>query len=218
MRHCQHHAEVIRGERPGHDSCRGQHGSTSGALSLSDDSRDGSITADPLSSGRPQTSDLKVLLSVLGARERETSPPVLRLDWTGLPGQVARYLNDVIAANQALAEEMSGVVDAVRAGDLSKRSSTPGAVSELGQRINAMASELDQIVSELTRVARTVGTAANIDQAPVISIEARGDWNTLIENFNVMAKNLTVRTREPSTSSEQVRVLADRGPDRHLSN
>ena len=52
---------------------------TSGALSLSDDSRDGSITADPLSSGRPQTSDLKVLLSVLGRREeRETSPPVLR--------------------------------------------------------------------------------------------------------------------------------------------
>ena len=104
------------------------------------------------------------------------------------------------------------MVDAVRAGDLSKRSSTPGAVSELGQRINAMASELDQIVSELTRVARTVGTTANIDQAPVISIEARGDWNTLIENFNVMAKNLTVRTRDLQTSSEQVRVLANVAP------
>ena len=185
---------------------------TSGALSLSDDSRDGSITADPPPSGRAQTSDLKVLLSVLRHARAGDVAARAPLDWTGLPGQVARCLNDVIAANQALAEETSGVIDAVRAGDLSKRSSTPGAVSELGERINAMASELDQIVSELTRVARTVGTTANVDQAPVISIKARGDWNTLIENFNVMAKNLTVRTRDLQTSSEQLRVLANVAP------
>jgi len=66
---------------------------------------------------------------------------------------------------------------------------------DLKNTINAMVDQLNGFVSELTRVAREVGTEGRLGQAAAVTIEVGGVWKDLTDNVNLMAGNLTGQVR-----------------------
>jgi signal transduction histidine kinase/CheY-like chemotaxis protein/HAMP domain-containing protein len=93
--------------------------------------------------------------------------------------------------------EMQRVIGAVADGDLSKKitADVRGEMLELKNTINAMVDQLNRFVSEVTRVAREVGTEGKLGQAAAVTIEVGGVWKDLTDNVNLMAGNLTGQVR-----------------------
>ncbi|MDX6630305.1 MAG: hypothetical protein QOH00_2551 [Gaiellales bacterium] len=93
--------------------------------------------------------------------------------------------------------EMQRVIGAVADGDLSKKMSVEaaGEMLELKNTINAMVDQLNGFASEVTRVAREVGTEGKLGQAAAVTIEVGGVWKDLTDNVNLMAGNLTGQVR-----------------------
>jgi HAMP domain-containing protein len=93
--------------------------------------------------------------------------------------------------------EMQRVIGAVASGDLSKKISADvhGEMLELKNTVNAMVDQLNGFISELTRVAREVGTEGKLGQAAAVTIEVGGVWKDLTDNVNLMAGNLTGQVR-----------------------
>src|SRR5271154_5425546 len=94
--------------------------------------------------------------------------------------------------------DMQRVIGAVAGGDLSKKITTEasGDVLELKTTINAMVDQLNRFISEVTRVAREVGTEGKLGQAAAVTIEVGGVWKDLTDNVNLMAGNLTGQVRD----------------------
>jgi signal transduction histidine kinase/HAMP domain-containing protein/ActR/RegA family two-component response regulator len=92
---------------------------------------------------------------------------------------------------------MQRVIGAVADGDLSKKVSADvrGEMLDLKNTINAMVDQLNGFVSEVTRVAREVGTEGKLGQAAAVTIEVGGVWKDLTDNVNLMAGNLTGQVR-----------------------
>jgi HAMP domain-containing protein/signal transduction histidine kinase/DNA-binding response OmpR family regulator len=103
----------------------------------------------------------------------------------------------------AMAENLTGqvrniaeVTTAVALGDLSKKITVDvkGEILELKNTINVMVDQLNSFASEVTRVAREVGTEGKLGgQAQVRGVA--GTWKDLTDNVNLMAENLTGQVR-----------------------
>ena len=93
---------------------------------------------------------------------------------------------------------MQRVIGAVADGDLSKKVSADvqGEMLELKNTINGMVDQLNGFISEVTRVAREVGTEGKLGQAAAVTIEVGGVWKELTDNVNLMAGNLTGQVRD----------------------
>ncbi|HEX5752664.1 MAG TPA: HAMP domain-containing protein [Archangium sp.] len=88
------------------------------------------------------------------------------------------------------------VTTAVANGDLSKKITVDakGEILELKDTINTMVDQLNAFASEVTRVAREVGTEGKLGgQARVPGVA--GTWKDLTDNVNLMARNLTTQVR-----------------------
>ncbi|KAG6278652.1 hypothetical protein E4U47_005165 [Claviceps purpurea] len=93
--------------------------------------------------------------------------------------------------------EIASVTTAVAHGDLTKKIERParGEILQLQQTINTMVDQLRTFASEVTRVARDVGTEGILGgQADVGGV--KGMWNDLTVNVNAMANNLTTQVRD----------------------
>src|SRR5712672_3322910 len=91
---------------------------------------------------------------------------------------------------------IAGVTTAVARGDLSRKITVDvrGEILELKDTINTMVDQLNAFASEVTRVAREVGTEGKLGgQADVRGVG--GTWKDLTENVNSMAANLTTQVR-----------------------
>src|SRR5437773_1860812 len=89
------------------------------------------------------------------------------------------------------------VTRAVGTGDLSKKITVDvkGEILELKNTINTMVDQLNSFASEVTRVAREVGTEGKLGgQAQVLGVA--GTWKDLTDNVNSMAANLTGQVRK----------------------
>ena len=85
---------------------------------------------------------------------------------------------------------------AVANGDLSKKITVDvkGEILELKNTINTMVDQLSSFASEVTRVAREVGTEGKLGgQADVKGVA--GTWKDLTDSVNSMAGNLTAQVR-----------------------
>uniref|UniRef100_UPI003B3B334B response regulator n=1 Tax=Longimicrobium sp. TaxID=2029185 RepID=UPI003B3B334B len=94
---------------------------------------------------------------------------------------------------------IADVTTAVARGDLSRKitAEARGEIAELKDTINTMVDQLSAFASEVTRVAREVGTEGKLGgQARVEGVA--GVWRDLTENVNAMAGNLTVQLRDVS--------------------
>lgn len=93
--------------------------------------------------------------------------------------------------------EIATVTTAVAHGDLTKKIERParGEILQLQQTINTMVDQLRTFASEVTRVAKDVGTEGRLGgQADVSGV--KGMWNELTVNVNAMADNLTTQVRD----------------------
>src|SRR2546422_4333915 len=91
---------------------------------------------------------------------------------------------------------IAAVTTAVANGDLSKKITVDvkGEILELKNTINVMVDQLSSFASEVTRVAREVGTEGKLGgQAQVKGVA--GTWKDLTDNVNFMATNLTTQVR-----------------------
>ncbi|WP_192180530.1 HAMP domain-containing protein [Mesorhizobium amorphae] len=116
---------------------------------------------------------------------------------------VAGTWKDLTDNVNSMAENLTGqvrniaeVTTAVASGDLSKKITVAvqGEILELKDTINTMVDQLNSFASEVTRVAREVGTEGKLGgQAEVRGVG--GTWKDLTDNVNLMAANLTGQVR-----------------------
>jgi signal transduction histidine kinase/DNA-binding response OmpR family regulator/HAMP domain-containing protein len=96
----------------------------------------------------------------------------------------------------AQVRNIAAVTTAVANGDLSKKITVDvrGEILELKDTVNTMVDQLSSFASEVTRVAREVGTEGKLGgQAHVKGVS--GTWKDLTDNVNFMAGNLTGQVR-----------------------
>src|SRR5439155_4309761 len=88
------------------------------------------------------------------------------------------------------------VTTAVANGDLRKKVTVDvkGEILELKITINAMVDQLNSFASEVTRVAREVGTEGKLGGQAVVG-DVAGVWKDLTDSVNFMAANLTGQVR-----------------------
>ncbi|HEY0131551.1 MAG TPA: HAMP domain-containing protein, partial [Allosphingosinicella sp.] len=117
----------------------------------------------------------------------------------GIAGTWADLTDNVnlMAANlTGQVRNIADVTTAVARGDLSKKITVDvkGEILELKNTINVMVDQLNGFASEVTRVAREVGTEGKLGgQAQVPGVG--GTWKDLTDNVNLMATNLTNQVR-----------------------
>ena len=116
---------------------------------------------------------------------------------------VAGTWKDLTDSVNSMARNLTGqvrniaaVTTAVATGDLSKKITVnvKGEILELKNTINTMVDQLSSFASEVTRVAREVGTEGKLGgQADVKGVA--GTWKDLTDSVNSMAGNLTAQVR-----------------------
>ncbi|RCH88563.1 histidine kinase osmosensor, partial [Rhizopus stolonifer] len=104
---------------------------------------------------------------------------------------------NIMAANLTTqVRSIAEVTKAVASGDMSKKIhvETRGEILDLKITVNDMVDQLRVFASEVTRVAREVGTEGKLGgQATIIGVD--GTWKDLTDNVNLMASNLTDQLR-----------------------
>jgi HAMP domain-containing protein/signal transduction histidine kinase/CheY-like chemotaxis protein len=112
--------------------------------------------------------------------------------WKDLTESVNSMASNLTAQVRNIAQ----VTTAVAKGDLSTKITVDarGEILELKNTINIMVDQLNSFASEVTRVAREVGTDGKLGgQADVKGVA--GTWKDLTDNVNLMAANLTTQVR-----------------------
>jgi HAMP domain-containing protein/signal transduction histidine kinase/DNA-binding response OmpR family regulator len=113
--------------------------------------------------------------------------------WRELTENVNRMANNLTAQVRNIAE----VITALAEGDLSKKITVDarGEILALKDTINSTLDKLNSFSSEVSRVARLVGTEGTLGvQAEVKDVS--GIWKELTDNVNQMGRNLTDQVRD----------------------
>ncbi len=112
--------------------------------------------------------------------------------WKDLTDNVNSMANNLTTQVRNIAD----VTTAVALGDLSRKITVDvkGEILELKNTINTMVDQLNAFASEVTRVAREVGTEGKLGGQAEVSGVA-GTWKDLTDNVNSMASNLTGQVR-----------------------
>ncbi|KAI8968356.1 hypothetical protein BDF20DRAFT_964391 [Mycotypha africana] len=122
----------------------------------------------------------------------QASVPKVAGTWMDLTDNVNQMAANLTTQVRSIAE----VTKAVASGDLSKKIEveTRGEILDLKNTVNEMVDQLRVFASEVTRVAREVGTEGKLGgQARVPNVD--GTWKDLTDNVNTMATNLTNQVR-----------------------
>ena len=146
------------------------------------------------------TDELGRVSKVIGREGRMTERAKLKNakgSWADSVDSVNSMIDDLVRPTI----EVSRVLDAVAEGDLSQKMSLKiegqpvrGEFLRIGTTVNTMLDQLSSFASEVTRVAREVGTEGILGgQARVKDVS--GIWRDLTDNVNFMANNLTTQVR-----------------------
>jgi HAMP domain-containing protein/CheY-like chemotaxis protein/signal transduction histidine kinase len=112
--------------------------------------------------------------------------------WKDLTDSVNSMASNLTSQVRSIAE----VATAVASGDLSRKITVDvrGEILQLKEAINSMVDQLRSFASEVTRVAREVGTDGKLGGQAVVPGVA-GTWKDLTDSVNAMAGNLTAQVR-----------------------
>src|SRR5207342_2681138 len=112
--------------------------------------------------------------------------------WKDLTDSVNFMASNLTAQVRNIAE----VATAIANGDLSKKITVDvkGEILKLKETLNTTVDQLNAFASEVTRVAREVGTEGKLGGQAVVRNVA-GTWNDLTDSVNSMASNLTAQVR-----------------------
>src|SRR5690349_9723712 len=118
-------------------------------------------------------------------------------DVSGIWKELTDNVNSMASNLTNQVRNIAEVAGAVAQGDLSRKITVNarGEVLDLKATLNTMVDQLNAFASEVTRVAREVGTEGRLGgQAEVEGV--RGTWKELTDSVNGMARNLTNQVRD----------------------
>jgi len=115
---------------------------------------------------------------------------------SGVWKDLTESVNQMAGNLTAQVRNIADVTIAVANGDLSKKITVDvrGEILQLKEAINTMVDQLRSFASEVTRVAREVGTDGRLGGQAVVP-GAAGTWKDLTDSVNAMASNLTAQVR-----------------------
>ncbi len=115
---------------------------------------------------------------------------------SGVWKDLTESVNQMAGNLTAQVRNIADVTIAVANGDLSKKITVDvrGEILQLKEAINTMVDQLRSFASEVTRVAREVGTEGQLGGQAVVPGVA-GTWKDLTDSVNAMASNLTAQVR-----------------------
>ncbi|MBI4664739.1 MAG: HAMP domain-containing protein, partial [Verrucomicrobia bacterium] len=154
--------------------------------------------------------DLELLLTVLAAARDGNFAVRLPSEWTGLAGRVSDFFNEIMGANQTMAQELERVSRVVgKEGKIQNRatfSGLGGAWREMENSINTLIGDLVQPTIEVTR---SIGAVAKGDLTQTMSLEAdgrplQGEFLRSAKLVNTMIGQLSVFTSEVTRVARQV--------------
>src|ERR671938_595257 len=140
---------------------------------------------------------ITVVVGREGRVGQRTSLGTVNGSWAGCVDSINTLIDDLTKPTT----EVNRVIGAVAKGDLSQRMALEidgrplmGEFLRSGKTVNTMVDQLSTFASEVTRVAREVGTEGKLGgQAAVRGVA--GTWKDLTDNVNSMAGNLTAQVR-----------------------
>ena len=147
---------------------------------------------DQLSSFAAEVTRVAREVGTEGKLAGQADVPGVAGTWKDLTDSVNSMAGNLTAQVRNIAE----VTTAVATGDLSKKITVDvrGEILELKDTINTMVDQLRSFASEVTRVAREVGTEGKLGgQADVRGVA--GTWKDLTDSVNMMAGHLTAQVR-----------------------
>src|SRR5438876_799522 len=155
---------------------------------------------DAIRTNQRMTQELERIVRVVGKEGRimqRASLSDVSESWSDAIGCINVLIEDLLRPTS----EMARVIGAVAKGDLSETMATEiegqplkGEFLRTAKTVNAMVEQLGAFASEVTRVAREVGTEGKLGgQAKVKGVA--GTWKDLTDNVNLMASNLTSQVR-----------------------
>ena len=115
---------------------------------------------------------------------------------TGVWKDLTESVNSMASNLTGQVRNIAEVTIAVANGDLSKKITVDvrGEILQLKEAINTMVDQLRSFASEVTRVAREVGTEGKLGGQAIVPGVA-GTWKDLTDNVNLLAANLTTQVR-----------------------
>ncbi len=115
---------------------------------------------------------------------------------TGVWKDLTESVNSMASNLTAQVRNIAEVTIAVANGDLSKKITVDvrGEILQLKEAINTMVDQLRSFASEVTRVAREVGTEGKLG-GPAVVPGVAGTWKDLTDNVNLLAATLTTQVR-----------------------
>ena len=118
------------------------------------------------------------------------------LEVTGVWKDLTESVNSMASNLTAQVRNIADVTIAVANGDLSKKITVDvrGEILQLKEAINTMVDQLRSFASEVTRVAREVGTDGKLGGQAIVPGVA-GTWKDLTDSVNAMCGNLTAQVR-----------------------
>src|SRR6201981_901548 len=156
---------------------------------------------DQLSSFASEVARVAREVGTEGALGGQAEVPGVGGTWQELTDNVNFMASNLTNQVRNIAE----VTTAIASGDLSKKITVDvkGEILELKNTINTMVDQLNSFGSEVTRVAREVGTEGKLGgQAQVKGVG--GTWKDLTDNVNGLAGNLTDQVRNIAKVSTAV--------------
>ena len=164
---------------------------------------------DVIATNQRMSQELERISLVVGKQGRISQRASLgdvSKSWADSVGSINALIGDLVQPTS----EMARVIGAVAKGDLSKTMEIDiegrpleGEFLRTAKTVNTMVDQLGAFASEVTRVAREVGTEGKLGgQAKVKGVA--GTWKDLTENVNLMAGNLTAQVRNIATVTTAV--------------
>ncbi len=150
------------------------------------------VMVDQLNSFASEVSRVSREVGTDGRLGGQASVPGVAGTWKDLTDNVNSMASNLTGQVRNIAE----VTTAVARGDLSKKIDVDvqGEILELKNTINNMVDQLRSFASEVTRVAREVGTEGKLGGQAQLE-GAAGTWKDLTDSVNFMAANLTEQVR-----------------------
>ena len=159
--------------------------------------------------------DLRIVLAGMQAMRNGDFSVRLPGDWTGLEGKIADTFNEIIAANQQMAQELTRVGQVVgKEGKTRERTrfiQSKGAWGAMEVSVNTLMEDLLRPTTEVTR-AITAVAQGNLTQTVQLDVDGRpleGEFlrsasivNTMIQQLGVFTAEVTRVAREVGTDGK----------------
>ena len=176
-----------------------------------------SVKKNGKSNGRPEvgSEELRTILASLKTMHHGDFSVRLPGDWTGLSGKIADTFNEIVAANEHIAQELNRVGQVVgkegRTRERTRFHAPRGAWQEMEVSVNNLVEDLLRPTAEVTRAIAAVAQG-NLTQIVRLDVDGRpleGEFlrsatmvNTMIEQLSVFTAEVTRVAREVGTDGK----------------